>query len=148
MEIDKNAPLSARKTCVIDVSVGTVWSLLTDIEDWPAWQSDISSAKLDGDLKVGTQFFWKAKGLNINSTIKVLNPHVQIGWTGKSLGMNAIHLWNFKKLEPSKTQVITEESLAGWFPKTIKIVDPLFLEKSLTNSLEVLKNTAEKRGKL
>lgn len=38
---------------------------------------------------------------------------------------------------------MTEESLSGWVPRTLKLFDPSFLEKSLQNSLQVLKAHVE-----
>jgi hypothetical protein len=93
-------------------------------------------------LATGTMFYWKAKGLNITSTIQILEPMQSIGWTGKSLGMQAIHIWTFEKREDS-VYVKTEESLSGWFPRVLKLFDPKFLEKSLQNSLQVLKAHVE-----
>jgi len=144
MEINKKAPLAASQTCDIKASVERVWSLMTDIENWPNWQPDITSAKPDSYLKPGTKFRWIAKGLKIDSTIQVYKPQEVIGWTGSSFGMKAIHLWKFEPLGDNRTCVKTEESLSGWFPRVIKIIDPLFLERSLMNSLGVLKTTMEK----
>lgn len=119
-----------------------MWSEITDIDHWNAWQPDVTSSKVDGILATGTKFYWKAKGLDINSTIQVLEPMQRIGWTGKSVGMQAIHIWTFEKHE-DHVHVKTEESLSGWFPRLLKLFDPKFLEKSLQNSLQVLKTHVE-----
>ncbi len=143
MNIDSKASLKAREEIVIDAPVGEIWSLLTGIDDWARWQPDVTSARLEGGLSVGTVFKWKAMGLNITSTIQELEPKKKIGWTGKSIGMKAVHLWTFEP-QGNSTRITTEESLSGWFPGTLKIFDPAFLEKSLTGSLRVLKTEAER----
>lgn len=142
MIIDPNAPLKAHKEIVIQAPPDTVWNALTDIPQWPGWQPDVTAAKLEGDLSVGSVFHWKAKGLNITSVIREIESQNRIGWTGDSIGMQAVHLW---KLEPlgNDTRVITEESLSGWFPRLLKIFVPSFLDDSLSGSLNVLKNHAE-----
>jgi uncharacterized protein YndB with AHSA1/START domain len=142
MKIDTNAPLKARKEIVIQASPDEVWSTLTDISKWPGWQPDITSAILEGDLSVGTVFRWKAKGLNITSVIREIETQKRIGWTGDSLGMQAVHLWKLEPLE-NDTRVITEETLSGWFPRFLKFFTPNFLEDSLSGSLNVLKNHTE-----
>lgn len=142
MKIDHNAPLHAAKDILISASVEKVWSELTNIDQWSIWQPDVTSSRLDGILATGTMFHWKAKGLNITSTIQILEPLQSIGWTGKSMGMQAIHIWTFEKHE-NGTYVKTEESLSGWFPRILKLFDPKFLEKSLHNSLQVLKGHME-----
>jgi len=147
MDIDHRAPLKARKEIVINAPIETVWALLTDIERWPEWQPDISFAKLEDRLKVGTVFRWKAKGLSIVSTIQHLEPRGGIGWTGRSLGMRAVHVWT---LEPwgNGVHVASEESLAGWLAQTMKLFDSSFLDKSLEASLRLLKSQAEQQQTL
>lgn len=142
MKIDNNAPLHAEKDILIFAPIERVWSELTNIDQWPGWQPDVTASRLEGGLAAGSMFFWKAKGLDIRSTIQILEPVERIGWTGNSLGMRAIHIWTFEKRENS-TFVKTEESLSGWFPRILKFFDPKFLEKSLQNSLQVLKTHAE-----
>jgi uncharacterized protein YndB with AHSA1/START domain len=142
MKIDYNAPLHAEKDILISAPLEKVWSEITQIDQWSNWQPDVTTSKLDGVLATGTMFYWKAKGLNITSTIQILEPMQSIGWTGKSLGMQAIHIWTFEKRKDS-VYVKTEESLSGWFPRVLKLFDPKFLEKSLQNSLQVLKAHVE-----
>jgi hypothetical protein len=119
-----------------------VWQIQTDIENWSKWQPDITSTKLDGDLKAGTTFRWKAKGLNIVSTLHTVKLHRQIGWTGISPGMFAVHNWTFEA-RGEATLVTTEESLSGWLTRLMKLFDPDFLEKSLETSLQILKTRSE-----
>lgn len=57
--------------------------------------------------------------------------------------MSTLHNWRFEK-KGQDALVITEESLAGWFPKIIKIIQPSFLEQSLEKALQTLKKQAEK----
>lgn len=142
MNIDTNAPVFARKEIAIHAPVEKVWELQTDIENWKRWQPDITSAKLEGALEAGTIFRWKAKGLNIVSTLHTVIPLKQIGWTGLSLGMFAIHNWMFEA-RGKTTLVVTEESLSGWLTRLMILLDPRFLEKSLETSLNNLKFMAE-----
>ena len=144
MKIDNNAPLKARKEILIYAPLEEVWAELIEIDLWSEWQPDVTSSKLEGNLATGAMFYWKAKGLNITSTIQILEPLQSIGWTGKSLGMQAIHIWKFEKHEEG-SYVKTEESLSGWFPRILKLFDPNFLEKSLRGSLEVLKAHVEEK---
>lgn len=142
MDIDTCAPAFARREIVIHAPVEKVWQIQTDIENWSQWQPDIILAKLEGALTAGTTFRWKAKILNIVSTIHTVNPKQQIGWTGISLGMFAVHNWTFEA-RGETTRVITEESLSGWLTRLMKLVDSNFLEKSMEASLQFLKTKAE-----
>lgn len=141
--INTKAPLFARKQVVIQAPLEKVWDLQTQIDRWSVWQPDITMAKLHGPLAAGSIFRWKAKGLNITSTLHTVEASHKIGWTGVSLGMYAIHNWTFEP-QGAATRVTTEESLSGWLTRLLKLSDPKFLEKSLEATLEVLKTQAEK----
>lgn len=143
MVIDSTASLTAKKEMIINAPVERIWKIQSDINNWPKWQKDVSYARLQGRLAKGTVFKWKAMGMNITSELQEVNNNKEIGWSGKSIGMNAVHNWKFEK-QGNKTKVITEESLSGWFPRIIKLFKPDFLEKSLLKSLQTLKHQAEK----
>ncbi len=142
MEIDFKSPLKAKKDIVIDAPVDIVWAIQSDIESWPKWQKEVSYAELQGKLIKGTIFNWKAMGMKITSELQEVSKNKIIGWTGKSIGMNAVHIWYFEK-HGNKTKVITEESLSGWMPVIIKMFKPEFLEDSLSKALLTLKSQAE-----
>ncbi len=143
MIIDANAPLKAKKDIVINAPVSHVWMVQSDINNWPKWQKEVSYAELQGKLAKGTVFTWKAMGMNITSKLQEVIENKVIGWSGKSIGMSAIHIWKFEK-QGNNTRVVTEESLSGWFPLIIKMFKPDFLEQSLSKALQTLKNQAEK----
>ncbi|MBK8034623.1 MAG: SRPBCC family protein [Chloroflexi bacterium] len=143
MQIDTNAPVTARDSILIHAPLERVWALQANIEQWTQWQPNINRAVLEGELKAGSVFRWKAQGLAITSTLQVVDPCHQIGWTGGSLGMKAIHLWHFEAT-PEGTRVTVEESLSGWFTRLLAWFDRAFLTKSIASSLALLKAQAEK----
>lgn len=142
MHIDPKAPVQARDTILIHAPIEKAWAIQTDLEHWPSWQSDIQNVQLDGRLEAGTVFRWKAQGLTITSTLGVVEPPNRIGWTGRSIGMKAVHLWHFEPA-PEGTQVTTEESLSGWLTRLMALFDKRFLQKSMAQSLARLKERAE-----
>lgn len=143
MVIDSKAPLIAKKEEIINASIERVWKIQSDINNWPQWQKEITFARLEGALEKGTVFRWKAMGMNISSMLQEVVVNKTIGWSGKSFGMQAVHIWKFEK-QGDKTKVITEESLSGWFPMLIKLFKPDFLDESLSKALQTLKNHVEK----
>jgi uncharacterized membrane protein len=146
MELEQNAPLKARQELLVDAPVARVWAVQTDIAAWPKWQPDVSSATLEGPLAPGSIFRWKAMGLGITSTLQEVESERRIGWTGRSVGMRAVHRWRFEP-RGAHTLVVTEESLSGWFARLLKVFDRKFLDKSLARSLEVLKARVEGNGR-
>lgn len=107
-----------------------------------AARPDIATAKLDGDLKAGATFRWKAQGLTIRARLHTVEPERRIGWTGNAPGMYAIHNWTFES-RGETTRASTEESLSGWLTRLMKLFNPRFLEKSLEASLQRLKIRSE-----
>src|SRR5580704_18974395 len=57
-KIDESAAVKASSEITIHASPENVWHLLTDIDNWPKWQSTISAAKINGPLESGTAFVW------------------------------------------------------------------------------------------
>ena len=142
MEINQAAPVFALKEIIIDAPVSKVWQTQANIEEWPQWQPNITSVKMNGGLQPGSTFHWKAQGMTIHSRLHTVESETRIGWTGNSLGMYAIHNWMFEE-HGEKTRAITEESLSGWLTRLMKLFDPHFLDKSMETALQRLKARAE-----
>jgi hypothetical protein len=70
---DIDAPVYAAASIDIRSNPSTVWKLISDIPRWPEWASQISSAKLAGELQKGTEFQWKSNGMKINSTLQTVD---------------------------------------------------------------------------
>ena len=56
--IDSDAPVRAHHEIDINAPLDTVWRLQTDVNGWPAWQTDITAARLDGPFEPGASFTW------------------------------------------------------------------------------------------
>ncbi len=142
MQIDEHAPMVARQQIMIDAPIHKIWTLETDINHWPEWQPGVTSAALDGGMAVGSVFRWKGQGLRITSTLQEVEAPRRIGWTGKAMGIDAVHVWTFEP-QGGSTRVTSEESWAGWFTRLLKLLDRNLLNKSMEKSLQVLKQKAE-----
>jgi hypothetical protein len=112
--IETDAPIRASLQIVIDAPIEKVWSILTDVNDWPAWQPEIKAAHLAGSLAAGTGFTWTTGGVQIKSTIALVRPVRQIAWTGSSLNAHAVHQWRLEPLAGNRTLVKTDESMSGF----------------------------------
>lgn len=141
--INKKAPVVQRQEIVIKAPAERVWQVLSDIEDWPQWQSEITEAKLEGGLAEGSVFKWKAGGLSFTSQLHTVQADTALGWTGKTFGASAVHNWWIIPQDES-TLVKVEESLQGFFPSLMKGKFNRDLEKGMRKSLEELKAEAEK----
>src|SRR5262245_61414678 len=109
MNISTNAPIVAAHEITIRADIQAVWDVLTQIDRWPEWNTDIPNAHLAGPLAVNTVFHWETAGLAIASTIGELIPGQRIAWSGPTSGILAIHVWTLWRT-PDGTRVRTEES--------------------------------------
>ncbi|AVZ75904.1 Shy6-polyketide cyclase [Streptomyces lunaelactis] len=140
--IDSTAPVVVSLTTTVDAPLATVWSLHTDIDNWPVWNANIDRARLSGPAAVGTDFTWRTHGLNITSTIHELIPEQRIVWGGTVEGIVGIHVWTF---EQSGDHVIvhTEESWSGDAVDAAADELATALKTSLESWLDCLKARAE-----
>ncbi len=141
--INETAPVVCRKTIRINADLQTVWSVLTDIDRWDNWQTDIKKPKLNGNLQVGSTFDWKTGGAKIHSTLHTVEPQSHFGWTGKSLGLFAIHNWTLTEKD-GDVHVLVEESMEGSLAVLFKKTFNKNLENGMIRWLEMLKVECEK----
>lgn len=137
--INENAPVKCSKSITINASSEKVWKVLTDINNWPAWQKEISNPKINGELKPCTTFNWKTGGAKIHSILHTVEPFKHFGWTGKTFGIFAIHNWTLRDVN-GQTIVTVDESMEGVLAKLFKKSFNKNLEKGMENWLEALKN--------
>ncbi|HVZ55347.1 MAG TPA: SRPBCC family protein [Chitinophagaceae bacterium] len=140
--INKQAPVSCIRSIRISAAPAPVWELLSDINKWPAWQPDISRAALHGDLAPATGFSWKTGGASIRSILHTVEPGHGLGWTGKTMGMQAIHNWTLHPVAGG-TEVRVEESLEGWLVVLLRRMFQKNLEQGMDRWLRYLKQAAE-----
>ena len=141
--INPNAPVISKSQIEIAAPVHSVWNVLTGISNWPSWQKAVTKTTVHGEIKEGTAFDWKAGGLSFKSKIHTCVPESMFGWTGKTIGTDAVHNWFFEARGTS-TLVKVEESLEGILPKLFKGFFQKNLDDGLKRSLVELKMAAEK----
>ncbi len=54
--VDLGAPVVARHDIHIQAPLASVWALHVDVNSWTAWNSDMTSAHLDGAFTAGAVF--------------------------------------------------------------------------------------------
>ena len=145
MEVNKEAPAIATGEIEIRAQPEVVWDLLADIDNWPSWNPDVREAKLMGGLRESSVFRWKAGPGTITSTLQKVDRPREIGWRGKTMGINAVHVYT---LEPSAegTKVHTEESFDGLVVTLLKRTMRKTLQKGIDGGLASLKKEAERRS--
>ncbi len=142
ININSNAPVTCHKSIVINATTLEVWDVLTNINNWASWQTAIKTPRINGPLEAGTTFTWKTGGIKINSTLHTVEPYTNFGWTGKSIGVKAIHNWKITELN-RQTEISVSESMEGFLAKLLKKTFATSLDKNMSDWLMHLKKTCE-----
>lgn len=123
----------------------TLWDLMADVRCWPTWNPDIERVSVDGEIGEGTVFRWKAGPGTITSTLRLVERPNAIGWTGRTFGIGAIHVWRF---EPRGDATIAsmQESFDGIVATLLRGRLQRQLDATTKSGLENLKRAAEARS--
>jgi hypothetical protein len=140
--INEKAPVKCSKEIIINAPQEKVWQVLTSINDWPGWNSEISRATINGSLEAGATFDWKTGGTKIHSTLHTVNCERELGWTGKVMGIFAIHNWELQAAGKA-TKVVVEESMEGLLASLLSGFFNKTLEKGMVSWLEAMKKECE-----
>lgn len=143
--INNSAPVKSEKSIVIKSDIEKVWQILTDIDNWSNWNSDISKSKINNKIQTGRTFSWKTGGAKLQSKIHTYNPVNEFGWTGKFLGAYAIHNWRLSYSDKG-TIVKVSESMEGFLTKVFQKSFQQTLEKRMNKWLKLLKQECEKQA--
>lgn len=146
IKINNNAPAISRGKIEINAMPETVWNVLTDINNWPSWNPDVKNVSFNGDVSVGSIFKWKAGPGTITSTFQVIEHPKILVWTGKTLGIKAIHVWKLASND-NKTIINTEESWEGIIVNILRGRLQKTLDESTESGLKHLKAGIEHTSK-
>jgi uncharacterized protein YndB with AHSA1/START domain len=145
MEINRNAPATARGELQIAADPQTVFAVLSSIDQWPSWNPDIKSVELQGPVQPGTVFRWKSGPSSLTSALQVVDPPNEIAWTGTTMGITAVHVFRFQANDGG-TLARSEESWEGLIASLLKGYSRKSLDKAIRSVLSHLKVEAERRA--
>ena len=139
----KLQPLLRQKVLIV-APLDIVWSVQTKIDEWSRWNPDISKVNLRGPLSAGTEFHWKSGSSSITSILQEVEPERRITWTGRTLGIRAIHVWTLQQTDKG-VLVRTEESFEGILVNLLAKPMRRMLRSSLDKAVQALKIECERR---
>jgi len=146
MDVRQDATVLGSAEAMVEAPPETVWGVLTGFERWPEWNSSVSKMDFMGGLKLGSEFTWVAAGSRIRSRIEALDGPHRIVWSGRTLGIRAVHVWELEEVDGA-TRVCTRESFDGLPVRLFPRWMAKMLDKTLRHSVADLKREAEARGK-
>lgn len=141
MNIDVNSRAKAYSVDSIQINadIHKVYSLISNINDWPGWFNGVTEVHLKGKVEESKDFVWKAQGYKIKSKLHTVRLNSDIGWTGKMWWIKAVHNWHFESLPNGRTEVIVKESFGGLGSSLMKNS----MKKDMRNDLDCLKKESE-----
>ena len=143
IEVNRKAPAVEAADIFIEATRETVWNILSDLGSWPSWNPGVTKIGLNGPVAVGTSFAWVGGKSKIVSRLEEVDPPQRIAWSGKTLGIRAIHVWELSDRDGG-TQVHTEESFEGLIARLFCGIARKMLAKALTQGISSLKAAAER----
>jgi Polyketide cyclase / dehydrase and lipid transport len=111
----KETAVHVRNELDMPVSPEAVWPWLVRAQLWPTWYPNSESVVIEGggpDLKLGSKFRWKTFGVTLDSVVAEFVPFERLGWSAKSMGVDAYHAWLIER-RPEGCHVLTEETQNG-----------------------------------
>jgi hypothetical protein len=147
VQADANAPVFATGEVEVAAHPETVWAVMADIGRWPDWNPDIKAATAKGPVQPGTSFSWKSGPGTIRSTFQVVQRPTELSWTGRTMGIPAIHVYRLRPGdEPGHTVVWLEESWNGLLARLLRRPFTRTLQTAIDTGLARLKAEAERRA--
>src|SRR5688500_3330470 len=99
---------------------------MADLRGWPRWNPDVKEVSIRGRATKGGCSGRKAAPGTINTTLELVDRPRAQGWTGRTFGIDAIHVWRF---EPRGSTTIA--SMAESFDGLIAGLFRRLLQKQL-----------------
>jgi uncharacterized protein YndB with AHSA1/START domain len=143
--INQNAPATAEGELWVDDDPQTVFAVIAAIDQWPSWNPDVKSVTVQGPVRPGTVFRWKAGPSSLTSTLQMVDPPHEIAWTGTTVGIKAVHVFRFQARDGG-TLARSEESWEGLLARLLKGYSRKTLDKGIRSVLAHLKAEAERRA--
>jgi carbon monoxide dehydrogenase subunit G len=145
-EIDTTAPVRAASEIDVDAPAERVWDTLTDLGSWPTWMDGTKSVTTHGTFTVGTAFEWKNGPGTIKSEVLAADRPGHVAWSGRTMGIRAVHVWTIEARGSATTHVRTAESWAGLLPRLLRGPLAKTLRRALDGGVQSLKAEAERRA--
>jgi hypothetical protein len=100
--------------------------------------------EVEGPIRVGTTFKWKAGPGSIRSEVLESEPPRRVGWTGRTLGITAMHVWQMDA-SGDGTRVVTQESWSGALARVLRSKMRKTVRNALDQALPALRDEAVRR---
>lgn len=146
MDADRTAPVCETGEVLVPTGPDIVWDTLTDLRSWPRWMPGVKRVDVGEPFRVGTTFRWKAGPGTIRSRILESDRPRRVAWKGRTLGIDAVHVWRIEAYGDG-SRVVTEESWSGLLARLLRGTMAKAVRKALDEGLPALRDEAERRAR-
>jgi uncharacterized protein YndB with AHSA1/START domain len=140
-----NAPVVGTGEIDIAAPIDVVWSVLTDIAEWPSWNPEVKTAAIDGGLTPGSRFRWEAGAGTITSRIEGVEAPRLIVWTDRTMGIRATHTWQLAE-HRAGTLVRTTETFEGPIASIFRRPLQKAIDQAIRSGVVFVKAECERRA--
>lgn len=152
---NEQRPVVAVAETTVPVAIETVWDILTNLEKWPDWHHGVSRIRVKGQrkipvkipVKIGTVFYWTSGMFRIKSELMEVDVPNRFVWSGNTLGMRALRVWQFERRK-DHIHIRATETLTGLLPSVFPRLTKRILTRVVSQSLSSLKTEAEARASI
>jgi uncharacterized protein YndB with AHSA1/START domain len=139
-------PVMSASEIEIPAGPHAVWEALTDFARWPEWNPDVTRMSApDEPLAEGYVFKWKAGPGEITSTVIELDAPRRIVWTGRTIGIDALHVWEIEA-SGDGALVHTEEAYRGFVARLFRAPLRRVLRNALDRAVDALHREVAETG--
>lgn len=133
-KINEEASVKDKQSIIINAPIAEVWKVVTSVEKWSEWNSQISNLEKGSD----DEFSWIFNGIRFNSKITFNEEPYRFAWVSKGSLLKSVHVYKLDEVNETETSVVFEGSMQGF--KTIFNYNHRKLHKSFVTWLEDLTN--------
>ena len=134
----------------INASAETVWGILSDFENFSAWNPFVTKVsgvpKEDETLQIEVQIP-DSRLLKFTPLVLRAEPHKELRWVGTSpLGsFRGEHFYQIERISENKVRFVHGEHFSGWAVGLIWFLEGKKIENGYQLMNEALKREAEKK---
>jgi hypothetical protein len=109
--VDPDAPVQADGEILISASPARVWSVIADVERWPAIRSDIQDVASKGPAAPGVVFRWSAGGIPVASRFGIVEPGKLLTYSTTTPGLVMVHRYDVEPRDDGGSRLVLRESM-------------------------------------
>jgi hypothetical protein len=102
---DRGAPIMVGPDIIVEAPVDEAWTVLSDVENWGAWNPKVTQVTPGAGLNTGSELEWSWEEKKIHSTVTAYKQDELLTIKGCRSGSDASLRWVLRNLGPKKTLV-------------------------------------------